>query len=141
MQRPLTHPDPISSQCRANGQNVPMPLSGRKKKYDVVTSSMSRSTSAEGLQEEAVAKTELTVTLPPYGPSGQRDMSECLGFDKSRSLVGIQSGQIAINRSLPNGTLTGCKPTALWPEWTTENGARNCCAGINKGDFRPAFPF
>lgn len=42
MQRPLTHSNPISSQYHINEQNVPMSLS-EKKKYDVVTSSMSRS--------------------------------------------------------------------------------------------------
>lgn len=99
MQRSLTHPNPISSQCRDDGQNVRMSLSGRKKNYDVVTSSMSRSASAEGLKEEAVTKFDLTVSLLPYSPSRKREMIECPGIDKSRSLVGIQSGQIAINPS------------------------------------------
>ncbi len=68
MQRSLTHPNPISSQCRADGQNVRMSLSGRKKNYDVVTSSMSRSTSAEGLQEEAVTKFDSLLAFPHTDP-------------------------------------------------------------------------
>jgi len=71
----------------------------------------------------------------PYRPSGQREMSDCPDFDKSRSQVWIQSGQIAINQSLPNGSLTGCKTTASGQSGRQKTERATAVPGLIKTTF------